>query len=189
MSASISDICNQALIRLNGNLIAGFNDGTKESIVCSAAWDFCRRALLRSHIWNFAEKQVRLGAAIVPSPTFEWSYAFQLPADCLRVVKLYQESSPWVVTGRTILTNDASVSLYYISDITDPTQFDPSFADALAAKLAIAISGSINADITLMPQLKAEFDNAWKIAKQYDAQEDAPMEWIASNFTDQHENT
>jgi len=50
----IISLCNQALYLLGANVITALDQGTKEANLCNALYDFNRRNLLRSHLWNFA---------------------------------------------------------------------------------------------------------------------------------------
>lgn len=56
------DICNAALFRLGGNSISTLKDGTSEAMACNLRYDWCRRAVLRQHIWKCAMKRATLTA-------------------------------------------------------------------------------------------------------------------------------
>ena len=50
----IISLCNQALYLLGAKTITALDQGTKEANLCNNLYDFNRRNLLRSHLWNFA---------------------------------------------------------------------------------------------------------------------------------------
>ena len=87
--------------------------------------------VLRSHPWNFANKRVEL-AQLTESPAFEYDFQFQLPADCLRVLKTDDELDIFKIEGRQLLSNNAIVKILYTSRIEDTTQFDSLFTETLS---------------------------------------------------------
>lgn len=180
------DICNSALIRLGSNPIVSLVDNNDRARTVSAMYDLARRALLRSHPWNFAQIQIQL-PQLVNAPTFEYQYAYQIPFDCLRVLSLYQSFSRYNVVGRILYTDDSTINLYYISDIQDPNQFDSMFIECLALKIAKDIGYKITANASLIQSLKSDYESTFRQAKQYDSQEDAPRQfddgtWLDSRF-------
>ena len=100
---------------------------------------------------------VELAQEAVP-PLFEFAFSYALPADLLKV-KEYNGAnidttklSDWArfvwnrfkVEGRHLYTNDGSVLIVYVKDITNPDLWDSLFYQAaaawLASKLALAIA-------------------------------------------------
>lgn len=174
--ASQIDICNSVLALLNGHTITSLTDNTKEAVIFTRIYDIQRQRLLRSHFWNFATVKVQL-PQLTQSPAFEYDYAYQLPNDCLRVVRVFNPNSDWRVVGKQIHTNDTTLYLEYISDVTDEGSFDSLFTDAFIIKLAIEMVYSITGSAELLPILRQKFDITMKEAKQYDSMEDFPRQW------------
>jgi hypothetical protein len=124
-----------------------------------------RRATLRSHAWNWAERFATLSLLTLTATDYDYVYA--LPADCLRVIQVVnpvryvQASTPslamypapqlgyelrtYAGTGKVLVTGQADAELRYVADITDPNQFDEQFIDALshrmAAEMAVPLAG------------------------------------------------
>ena len=84
-----------------------------------------------------------------PGPAFEFSYQYSLPSDCVRVVKNNDNTAKWKVEGRYLLTDSASaVKILYVFKETTVDNFDSSFVEAmatrLAAEMAIPLTGNAN---------------------------------------------
>ena len=85
MALSAIALCSRALLRLGARSIASFDEGTAEAEVCANLYPVARDALLSAHPWNFATGQARL-ARLSAVPVADFSHAFQLPGDFLRVL-------------------------------------------------------------------------------------------------------
>lgn len=83
-----TDIANLALthIGLSKPIQALGMDNSEEDQMCSTWWDAARRATLKRLPWNFAIKQV-VPALVVNNPTPEYLYAYQEPADSVKIVR------------------------------------------------------------------------------------------------------
>lgn len=138
-----TDICNAALGLIGQNFITGLDDGTHTANQCNIFFLPARDACLRDHLWNFAQKRAALAQTTAPGS--QWSYAYQLPADCLRVIALNAAAQrEWAVEGRTLVTNEPTVIILYIAKVDDVNLWDALFVDAftilLASKLALAVA-------------------------------------------------
>ena len=126
--------------------------------------------VLRSHPWNFANKRVEL-AQLTETPAFEYDFQFQLPADCLRVLKTDDEFDIFKIEGRQLLSNNAIVKILYTSRVEDTTQFDSLFTETLSlmigSKLAFNLSDNNGLSQTLFGKAQAKI----KHAKSMDGQE------------------
>ena len=174
MSSAV-EICNNALIQLGAeDTLLSLDDDTTPGRMCKAMYDVTRREVLTNFAWNSALKQAQL-AALVETPTFEFTYAFQLPADCFRVLKIgtsddavntYLGSDPyayhrwqpvqWKRFGRKIYSNTSPLYITYIYDLEDVQEMDPALRDAIAARLAAKIAYKITGS-----RAKEETMKAW----------------------------
>jgi hypothetical protein len=173
--ASPIDICNIGLTWLGANFITGFTDGTTESQLCQLQYDSLRRAVLEDRAWTFATRTVQLSSGVPADPIPpQWAWAFLVPADCIRLVKLFQPTSN---SPRVALSSDPSdgngtipvpferlkdyaytnsgptVWGKYITDVTDTTKFAPSFVQALAARIAQDLAMPITNNANLQAQM------------------------------------
>jgi hypothetical protein len=138
-----TDICNVALGMIGQNFITALDDGTHTANQCKLFFEPARDACLRDHLWNFAQKRAIL--AQTTAPAAQWSYAYQLPADCLRMIALNAEAGlEWAVEGRTVVADAPSATILYVAKVDDVNLWDALFIDAftvlLASKLALAVA-------------------------------------------------
>ena len=147
------EIVNIALARLGESPIQSLDEGTVPANMAKVFYDPARRATLRDFNWNFSLVTARL-AKLAESPV-DFRFAFALPADCLRAIRLRREgasdfsdpSGPrFVLHGGELLTDMESALLEYVSDVEDPARFDDKFVEAfsfkLASELAMPVKGS-----------------------------------------------
>lgn len=172
MASSTVEICNNALIKIGANTITALSDDTKAARLCNKMYGIVRNDLLRSHIWNFALGRSQL-AQLSNNPPFGYSYQYQLPSDCLRVIKLHDSNAEYRIEGRKLLTDANTVKLIYIKEITDTAQFDSTFDNVLALKLASELAYAMTQNGGLAGALKKEYELHLRRAKMIDAQEDS----------------
>lgn len=136
-----------ALARLGATRINDFSDSTETStaaIYCRLFYVHTSKALMRSHWWRFAQKRIELSQNST-SPTFEYSYAYDLPSDFLRLILLYDGSDQ--LEGRTYysyslegkqLLCDISDDLYirYIAYKSSEADWDSLFTEVMVLELA-----------------------------------------------------
>lgn len=172
MAAAI-DIANAALRTLGADRISAFTDANKRAIACSGAYDLARREELRGSNWNFAIKRTTL-PALAATPAYGYSFAYQLPADFLRLVDIagwfvgfsntdYRSSTDadYSIENGQVLTNiGAPLPIRYVYDIANAQQFDATFIACLTARLASHIA----IDLTQSVQKKQAADEDWKLA-------------------------
>lgn len=157
---SETDCLNDALGQTGNKPITGIDDGSPNANWCKVFYPTLRQGLLRSHHWNFAEARQQL-AKSATVPTFEFSFAYDLPTDCLKIKEYngvginFWTSDPWYWTkpmgfykieGRQLLTNDDPVLLVFVKDVINPTIWDPLFYQVVATMLASKLAAAINKD-------------------------------------------
>jgi len=101
--ASDVDICNIALSRLGDSATVASIDppeGSPQAGHCAQWYPVCRDMLLEMRNWSFALKRVSLAQLAMPWP--EWSYAYGVPADCIKPIAVLPAQAG----------NDYSVSLH-----------------------------------------------------------------------------
>lgn len=139
-----TDICNLALDMLHEAPFADVDtEGTADSRWFVRNYDVIRDAEVRKHVWNFAKKRAAISADAT-APAFGWLKRYARPVDMLRLLQISHDGAfegpliPHEVEGDWILT-DQSATIYvrYIRQVTDPSDFDPNFVEALACRLAL----------------------------------------------------
>lgn len=182
--ASETSICNRALRKIGANRITSLTDpNSKSARACNELYADSRDALLRAHPWNFAMERVAL-APMVATPAFGFDNYFQLPADFIRVAHMEDEEIyDYKVEGRKIATDIASVlNLVYIKRVTDTSQFDALFVDALASYLAWQLAETLTQSNTKKAAAKDDFILSLRIAKNADGQEGTSDEIPDTNW-------
>lgn len=170
--ASIIDICNMALGMIGVGDITSLNDSSKESKACKLAWPIVRDEILRSHPWNCATKRVSL-TPLVDTPEFNWDYQYQLPSDCLRVIKVNPESQ-YQVEQRKVLSNEIDLQIEYIFRQEDPTAYDSALVSAFSYSLASKIAYQFNASTSQVDYLSTQAEDKLADARSADAREGTP---------------
>jgi hypothetical protein len=169
-------ICNLALTMLGADRITSLLDDTENARKCNSVYTFVRDEVLRAHPWNFAIKRAVLAELATP-PVFGYDHQFQIPSDCLRV---FEVSSGWSdvesetefeIEGKALLTDMNTCYIRYIFRQTDPTQFDSSFVNAIAARLAAEMAYSITGHGSMATAMMQIYEQKMSAARSADAQE------------------
>lgn len=173
MSISITEICNQALILVDGETISvpsSDPSASKEANLAYAFKDQVRKEILSLHTWNFAivQQELQLNSE---APKFEFDLSYALPEDCLRVIRIDGDYCGWKVKGRDLHTSMSPCIAEYISDIQDPNFFPPHFVKVYKLALAKQFSFGLGRGSTKEEMLQRELSLALVEAKQADARE------------------
>src|SRR5678816_1628131 len=139
---SETQIFNAVLDRLSEESVLSTTDEKAVARWLNRNYPLQRDVLLQRHTWNFATSR-RMLAADTAKPEFEWSFRFNLPEDCLRVLPLTTDGKrnsppiPYIVEGVYIYCNKAGpLPVRYIFRQTNPAAFTPVFIDLLVQILA-----------------------------------------------------
>jgi hypothetical protein len=143
--ASVVDICNGALNQLGATTILSLTEDSKNARLCNSRYTQIRDALFRTHPWNCLQKRVQI-AADTTAPTWGFTYAYTLPADCLRLLKILDYDSNYKVEGRKILSNTSSMKILYVARITDPNEYDELLRETLSASLGADIAFGVTSN-------------------------------------------
>ena len=173
--ASTVDICNGALNQLGATTILSLTEDSKNARLCNSRFTQVRDAVFRSHPWNCLQKRVEL-AADTTAPAWGFSYAYTLPADCLRLLRILDYDSNYKVEGRKILSNTSSMKILYIGRITDPNEYDELLRETLSASLAADIAFAVTSNNTTATNMYNLFQDKLKDARFVDSTEGQNVE-------------
>ena len=194
MATSKTEIQNSALVKIAEATIASDTQTGKAAATLKRQYPLQRRALIRRYRWNFAIVRVSL-APEGTKPAFGFENKFLLPPLCVRVLGLYDpveplrnytsSKDPFKVEGRFIHAEGTEIKIFYLSDITNTSLFDPMFDEALAWLLAADVAFDISAGIDVVKMAREGYALAIKDAKRADAIEGTPeviqvSEWVDS---------
>lgn len=163
--ASVVKICNMALSHIGADArVSSIDppDGSVESGHCADFFDIARTELLEPGNWRFALAREPLAQETNASAT--WAFAYVLPAECLRPLRVLRAGAPGVtvftqdqvqynptdrdsadfdVEGGTLYSNEPLAELVFVRDVTDSQKFTASFTSALSYLLASYLAGPI----------------------------------------------
>ena len=168
--ASTVDICNGALNQLGATTILSLTEDSKNARLCNSRYTQVRDGLFRTHPWNCLQKRVEL-AADTDAPAWGFSYAYTLPADCLRLLKILDYDSNYKVEGRKILSNTSSMKILYIGRITDPNEYDELLRETLSAALGADIAFAVTSNNQTATNMYNLFQDKLKDARFVDSTE------------------
>jgi hypothetical protein len=80
------------------------------------------------------------------------------------------------------LTDVDNCGIIYISDASDPMQFDSLFTEALILKLAATMAPILTDSMDKVNMYNQLFDRAVKVARQIDGQEDTAPQFITDTW-------
>ena len=168
--ASVVEICNGSLNQLGATTILSLTEDSKNARLCNQRYSQVRDAVFRSHPWNCLQKRVEL-AADTDAPAWGFSFAYTLPADCLRLLRILDYDSNYKVEGRKILSNTSSMKILYIGRITDPNEYDESLRETLSAALGADIAFAVTSNNQTATNMYNLFQDKLKDARFVDSTE------------------
>ena len=188
--ASVVNMCNSALNLLGASTISALTDDTKNAKLCNQRYEPVRNRVFRSHAWNCLHKRVQL-AQNSTAPVVEYSYAYALPSDCLRVLKIHNGTTDSIASaldykleGRNIVTDEGTIYLIYIALDTDPNNYDTYLRESISHQLAADLCYAITNNATLANQYMTRADERLREARFIDATENSLGTIESSEFTD-----
>ena len=188
--ASVVDIANSALNLLGASTISALTDDSKNARLCNQRYEPVRNRVFRSHAWNCLTKRVQL-AQDTTAPIVEYSYAYTLPSDCLRVLKIHTgvtdsiaSDIDYKVEGRKVKTNEGTVYLVYVALVTDPNEYDVYLQEAISHQLAADIAYAVTNNATLANNYMDRADERLREARFIDATENSLGTIESNEFTD-----
>ncbi len=185
-------ICNLALSFLKAGVITDLaNPVTKIDRECDLWYDETRLDVLRSHTWNFAQKRGKLAANPLFVPSFEYTTAYKLPNDFVRLnsigrfedIRLYQLEQGHLLINGTSTTGDIEqLPLVYIYDHQTVVSWDPSFIKLLALHLASNMAYGLTGTASHEERLENKIRKQESLAMAIDGQERPPERIERSRF-------
>lgn len=173
----VTEVVNLAMDYLRLPVIDSITGNSQKEQLLATHYAIERQSELRAHVWKFAKK--RANAAInVTAPLFDYTDAYDLPADCLRLLSVNgeriedQELDYDMEGGKVQLNNSAAATLpiRYVADITDTTLWHSDFKKVLALRIARATGPILGAEREQLLFVQNEIDEFKPSALAVDAQ-------------------
>jgi hypothetical protein len=167
-AATAASICNLAQIKLGASETVGSIDAPVNPAErrYSQLFPHYRLVELRARRWVFATVEAPLNPLGASNdPNFPWS--FQLPNDCLRVLR--EDGSDWrQAPGRRLFSPQSALRINYIANVA-VADFDPSFVEVLACRLALEVCEKVTQSTSKKEDLRAAYTDAVRMARQLNA--------------------
>ena len=173
--ASTVDICNGALNQLGATTILSLTEDSKNARLCNSRYTQVRDALFRTHPWNCLQTRLEL-AASSDSPAWGFTYAYTLPANCLRLLRVLDYDSNYKVEGRKILSDASTMKILYIARITDPNEYDELLRETLSAALGADIAYAVTSNNTTSQNMIVSYQEKLRDARFVDSTEGQNVE-------------
>lgn len=163
------NICNLALNMIGIPPIASFSENNNNAKLCERFYPVMRDKVLRDHTWSFATYAMELPQLAEKPFDPNYSFAFQLPGDLLRIIELIPRE-PYRKVRNMIFAN-VPVTCVYIKKVEDPELFDVTFVEALQYLLAAEIGLANTKDGNLIAYYRQQYEKSLAIARSIDSQE------------------
>jgi hypothetical protein len=184
MAVTQVSICNLALIRCGAARISSISQDTKTAVALNAIWDMSRDIVMAAHPWNFAIKRDTL-APTATTPEYGYDYEYDLPSDCLRLLREEDSDVEYVVEDSKILSDESELIVSYIYRNENENSWSPGFANALAWYLVVQIGFTLTQQTKLVESAEKAYKLALAEARYVDASEGTPepfetIDWVRS---------
>lgn len=185
------DICNIAMDHLNQKAdIANIEEPvTDNEILCARHYNTVLEYVLRNYVWNFAKGRKIIPRDVLNTPEFDFSDAYKLPNDFLRLVSFNSYESlidvDFDVVGEHLLLNNEGapdVRLRYIKKVTDVKLFDSGFVHLFSLYLALNMAFKKTGKQTLIDRLLKQIEIAEAKIVSIDGQERPPQRVQRSKY-------
>ncbi|QXI40435.1 hypothetical protein [Pseudomonas xantholysinigenes] len=171
-------ICSNALLMLGAQTINDFADQNNldRAKLCANLYPFQRDSILRAHPWNCCIKRLLL-APNADKPAFGYPNAFELPADCLRVLEVGSGGCQidYLVEGRSIQADTGSLELRYVFRNENESTWDSHLVDLMTLAMAAVLAYPVTQSTSERDSREAKLAQAMRQAKAVDGQEDPPQ--------------
>jgi hypothetical protein len=131
-----------------------------------------RKTTLTEYPWDFATVYDTLDPDAV-APPWGYTYRYEYPALALRVL-ITEDDTTFKRVGPWLYSNEATLNISYIEDVTDWTLFPEHFASAVAAALALKMCEGDTGKGELWKRLTDMYRHELTLAKAIEGHEGRP---------------
>jgi hypothetical protein len=162
------DICSKALLMIGENTITSFTEDSNGALVASNLYESTYENLLTLHPWRFASSKATL-SRLTATPTNQWDYAYQLPADFLVAQHVDQGNDDFQIYADKLYSNQKTMILDYTYK-PDETFLPAYFTDLLVNKLASVFAIPVTESSTKAEYYATQTERQLQKAKTVDSQ-------------------
>lgn len=153
---------------MGADIIQSLTQTTRAAIVCNTLYAYLRDEVMSNAPWRFATKRITL-APTGTSPLFDFTYAFDLPSDCLRPLHTDDDSIVWVQEGNQLLSNEPTLNLKYLYRNTDESSWSAMFCETLSWRLCMELALSLTQSIPMKQEAEKSYKDALAQARAMNA--------------------
>jgi hypothetical protein len=181
MPSSQIEIVNGALVELGETILSGLPQNTLASDVALQVYDQVYQDLLGKAPWRFAVKKETLSQDIATPPN-EWTYQYSLPAQCMRVLRVYPQAR-YEIFKNKLYANTSELAIDYVEKVSESYLPAP-FVRLFTLELAVRMCMSITNDVDLKKSLQQDARMQFAAALSADAQQRPNVPIVSSPFVD-----
>ena len=175
MNKSKLDICNMALAILGQVDMSSLTEENQRARLCNQYYDIVRQQLLRAHDWSFAKATAKLSLIRQETNKGVMEFVYSKPAKSLFITKIYNEGQlekaghfrleyDSVKKEEVIRSQVENAMCEYTRDVEETSLYDSQFVEAfsaaLAAKMAMSLTGSTQLYQMAVQTYQYALDNA-----------------------------
>jgi hypothetical protein len=167
------------------NPISDFSEGNDRATLVSNLWETVKDDMIRAYNWSSCIKRVQLSASNT-APVFGFSYAFNIPGDCLRILSIDPYEYPYEhkVEGTQILTNCNIVYLRYLFRNDVVPSWDAGLVDVMTTAMAAAIAYPITKSLDLKAAMDKQLFVKLRGVRAVDSQQSTHPGILSSPLTE-----
>ncbi len=184
MATDLSDvsICSSALIKLGNEPITSLDDDNKNARFCKNRYSQILASVIEAHTWSFATQTVELAPLAGVAPVMDWTYAFQLPADLLKMLRgedLFQDFEMY--DGR-LYADDNPLKIKYLFLNTNVSSYTYAFAECVAWRLAADLAYALTNSTVVAQSMMTGYQMQLKEARYNDSHKSTPQPLVADEY-------
>lgn len=182
MSHSETHLVNSALLRLGAQAITDLGEDTAEGRISIQLYEQVRDEVVSSYPWNSAIKRALLNL-LVTTPIFQFTNAFQLPADFLRLHAI-DITEDFRIEGKTLVTDAEAVNIIYVFRIINVADMDEMLKRAISTRLSMELALPLTGSERRLQQMTLLHQATLAEARLTDAVQSPTTRAVSSEWLD-----
>lgn len=164
------EICNLSLDKLAVSPIRSLTDGEVANL-CNRTYDISRLFLLRTHLWNFSIRRVKVESVstFTGTPIVDYEFVYRFPLDGL--IRLLDSDVDYVYENGLIFSDAEELEMRAVVDVGDPEKFNIGFTQLLVTYMAFQMSEKLTQSDGKKASLYGEFRDMSQVVMPLDTKE------------------
>lgn len=172
-------ICSAALLMIGADDISSFDETSREAKLCANLYATTRDELLQLYPWRFAVGQMQL-PQLTDKPLFGFRYAYQLPADMLRLLGT-DTPVPYRMFENRLFSDASTMRITYLFKVSE-ARLPAYFVRAIELKMAEILAIALQEDLSKSRLMGDKADKQLIRARAIDAQQQTTAQLPEYNF-------